>query len=232
MKATEDLFTPIHKALRSMIYSLGSRLQTNDFSDVEATRALVVDLENDFEAARSAGCIVCVLHHHAEDEESVIFPAVAPHSSGLIGELIEEHHDLARRELEIVRQAHEILALPSARERVRRGIEVNQAANELFARYLVHMNREDVELVPLMQDHFTDEQMRTMRGTIMSGIPPERLRRILQWMLPSLNVAELTDMMSGLKRSAPPELVGMIAALGAAHVEPTRWQAVRQGAAI
>jgi hypothetical protein len=36
MVATMDLFTPIHKALRSMIYNLGGRLQAVDFSDPAA----------------------------------------------------------------------------------------------------------------------------------------------------------------------------------------------------
>src|SRR5580693_5401854 len=33
MASTMDLFTPVHKGIRSMIYNLGGRLQTLDFSD-------------------------------------------------------------------------------------------------------------------------------------------------------------------------------------------------------
>ena len=96
MTATEDLFTPIHKGLRSMLYSLSSRIQTNDFADVAATKALVVDLENDFAVARSAGCVLCVMSHHATDEETVIFPDTAKAGIALTTSLIREHHDLTR----------------------------------------------------------------------------------------------------------------------------------------
>ncbi|MCI4324250.1 MAG: hemerythrin domain-containing protein, partial [Thermoplasmata archaeon] len=94
MPATEDLFTTIHKALRSMIYQLGSRLQTNDFADPVETAALVADLEHDFAVARSAGCVVCVLRHHAVAEDASIFPSVSTHAPTLVASLIEEHHEL------------------------------------------------------------------------------------------------------------------------------------------
>lgn len=227
MEATEDLFTSIHKGLRSMIYQLGTRLQTNDFTDLAATSALVTDLEHDFAVARSAGCIVCVLHHHAEDEESVIFPSVSNFDGSLITTLVNDHHELTRRELALGKSAHELLAMKEAEARLHAGVRLNQSANDLFAAYITHMNREDNELVPLMRKKFTNEQMAEMRGKIMGGMPPERLFAILGWMLPSLNVHELSELISGLQKGAPPPLVQGVVSLCAAKVEPTRWKAVR-----
>jgi len=232
MEATEDLFTPIHKALRSMIYSLGTRLQTNDFSDPAATSALTTDLENDFAIARSAGCILCVLSQHATDEEHSVFPAVAEFNAPLVESLIAEHHELGRREAGLIRDARALLALPSAAARVEAGIALNQSANDLFALYIAHMNREETHLVPLMRRQLTDGQMAAMRGAIMSAMPPDRLFAILRWMAPSLNVHELTNLIVGLKYSAPPEVLGQVSALCAAHVDHERWEIVRQRAAV
>ena len=227
MTANGDLFTPIHKAMRSMIYSLSGRLQTNDFADVAATKALVTDLENDFAIARSAGCALCILAHHANDEESVIFPSAARVSNKLIAELISEHHDLTRRELEIAKAGHEILSMDSEDARVRGGVELNQAANQLFGAYLTHMNREEVELVPLMQEHFSDPEMGAMQGKIIGQLPPDRLFAILGWMLPSLNVTELSRLLSTLKVAAPPPLIKGVTDLCAARVDAARWDAVK-----
>jgi hypothetical protein len=227
MTATEDLFTSIHKALRSMIYNLSGRLQTNDFADVPATQALVTDLENDFAMARSAGCALCVLSQHAADEESVIFPSVAKVGNGLVAQLIEEHHDLTRRELAIAKSAQEILAMDSADLRVAGGVRLNQAANELFAAYIVHMNREESELVPLMYQHFTNEQMIAMRGKILGAMPPDRMAAILAYMLPSLNVTELTHFLGSLRQGAPPPVVKGVTDLCAARVDPARWNTVK-----
>lgn len=227
MTATEDLFTPIHKGLRSMIYSLSGRLQTNDFADLASTTALVTDLENDFAVARSAGCTLCVLSQHATDEETGIFPAAVTAGGRLIVELIEDHHGLTRRELALASSAHELLAMESPDRRVEAGIRLNQAANELFGAYIVHMNREESELVPVMREHFSNEQMAAMSGAIIGKMLPERMFAILGWMLPSLNAAELTEFLGKLKRGVPPQVFKAVTDLCSARVDPTRWESVK-----
>ena len=227
MTAKVDLFTPIHKALRSMIYGLSTRLQTNDFGDVAVTKALVTDIENDFDVARSAGCTLCILAHHAVDEEGVIFPDAAKLGNRLITELIAEHHDLTRRELEVARSGHALLEMPSAEDRRAAGRSLNRLANQLFGAYITHMNREEAELVPLMQEHMSDPQMLAMQGKIIGQMPPDRMFAILGWMLPSLNLTELTEILSSLKQGAPPPALKAISDLGEARVDPARWAAAK-----
>ena len=226
-KATEDLFTPIHKALRSMIYDLGSRLQKNDFQDVAVTSSLVRDLENDFALARSAGCVLCILHQHADDEEFSIFPPASASNRELVASLIQEHQELTRRELTILGSAHDLLALDQAADRVAAGVVLNQMANELFAAYMAHMNREEAELVPRMKEQFTDEQMTRMRGAIIGRTPPERVMATLGWMAPALNPTELATFLGSLKKGAPPEAFRAVTDLCAARVDPARWSQVK-----
>lgn len=227
MTATEDVFTPIHKALRAMIYDLSTRLQKNDFANVEATRELVTHLENDFDLARTAGCVLCILAHHAADEEAVIFPSVAKTDNQLIQSLIADHHDLTRRELALAKSAHEILQMPEPRARIAAGAALNRRANELFAAYIYHMNREDDVVVPLMQQHFTDAQIAAMRGTIIAGTPPDRLFAILGFMLPALNVHELSDLITAVTPTAPPAMTKAVVELCTAKVDPVIWSEVR-----
>jgi len=210
-----------------MIYSLSGRLQTNDFADTASTTALATDLEHEFEVARSAGCILCVLSHHATDEETQIFPASAKVGSQLIAQLIEEHHELTRREVALAKSARDLLAMDSPERRVEAGVRLNQEANELFGVYIVHMNREETELVPLMREHFSNEQMAAMRGAIIGQLPPDRFMAILGWMLPALNVGELTEFLGGVRRGAPPQVFQAMTNVCAAKVEPTRWKAVK-----
>ena len=228
MAATADLFTPIHKALRSMIYQLSSRLQTHDFADVDATRNLLTDLENDFAVARTAGCVLCVLSQHAVDEESTIFPDVSGVNAELVRSLIEEHHGLTTRELAIAQYGHGILSLDRADARITAGARLNRDANELFGAYVTHMNREEAEVVPLMREHFTNEQMAAMQGAIIGRLPPERMAAILGYMLPSLHVTELRGLLGEFGRRAPPPVKKVVSEIGQARVDPARWQAVKQ----
>jgi hemerythrin superfamily protein len=227
MTATEDLFTPIHKAIRSMIYDVSGRLQTNDFTDVAASTPLLADLEHEFSTAISSGCILCLLHHHASDEETAVFPSVSKHDAALVQGFIEDHHALARRLETITKMARDLPSRARPDERVQLGITLNQKANEFFAAYVDHMNREEEKLVPLMRERFTDDQMRAMRGAVMAGMPPDRLASLLRWMLPSLNVSELTEMLGGIKVSSPPQVLKLISGIAEQRVDPERWQTVK-----
>lgn len=227
MEAREDIFTPIHKGLRSMIYGLAGRLQTHDFADLDATKVLVNDLEHDFAVARTAGCALCVLNRHAQDEETSIFPDAAKAGSDLVPALIQEHHELGRREIELARSAHALLSDGSAEGRRAAGVRLNQEANELFAAYLAHMNREETGLVPWMQAKFSDGQMAAMRGAIVSKVPPDRMFALLGWMLPSLNAQELSGFLRSVRPAMPPPAFQAVVDLCAARVDPTRWGAVK-----
>jgi len=80
----------------------------------------------------------------------------------------------------------------------------------------------------MMRLRFTDEQLRTMRATIMQSMPPDRMASFLRWILPSLNLTELTGMVAGAKATLPPEKFQFLAGIGAKYVAPERWQLVQQ----
>jgi len=76
-----ELFTPIHKGIRSMNYKLGTELQIADFADEDATKAIVAKLEHNMSVATST-CILCLLHEHACIEDDHIFAKVSGFESG------------------------------------------------------------------------------------------------------------------------------------------------------
>jgi hypothetical protein len=228
MTATEDLFTPVHKGIRSMIYDLGGRLQKVDFADKAASTTLLADLEHEFTNAVSAACILCLLHGHAGSEETSVFPSMQTIDPVLIRALLDDHQEISRRLVAITKMADELAPLGSPEERIALGVRINHVVNEFFAFYFAHMNKEEVTIVPAMKEHFTDDQLRTMQGKIMGSMPPERLAGYLRWMLPSLNLAELTRIMGGVKHGAPPEFLKFVTGIGAANVDPARWAAVQE----
>ena len=228
MTATEDLFTPIHKAIRSMIYSLGGRLQTADFAEKAASTAVLADLQHEFANAVSATCVLCLLHSHAGSEEAGIFPSMESIDPSLIRMLLEDHQEIRRRLVTLTTMAEELRETDTPQRRLEWGARINREANEFFAFYLAHMNKEEVTIVPAMKEHFTDDQMRAMQGAIMGAMPPERLANYLRWMLPSLTLGELTGMMAGVKHGAPPQFLQFVNGIGTANVEPARWALVRE----
>lgn len=226
MSATADVFTGIHKGIRSMIYSLGSQLQTLDFADRAATERLLSEIQIDFASAMGGNCVLCLLHAHAGSEEWGAFPDVAKVEPNLVNRLLHQHHEFTVQLTRIASHGTALLALEDPDARVEAGAGFNREVNDFFAAYLVHMNLEENELVPAMQQHFTDEQIYAMQTNIERHMPQDRLLAYLAWTLPSLNASELTAVIAGARAEAPPQLVQAVLALCEAKVDPTRWKAV------
>jgi len=78
-----------------MIYDVGGRLQTTDFSDSAESQLLLNELIYEFSSALSATCILCLLHSHARAEDLYLFPAAEKSDSKLISDLLREHQEFA-----------------------------------------------------------------------------------------------------------------------------------------
>lgn len=221
-----DILTPIHKGIRSMIYKLGTELQTTDFSDDEATKAIVARLEHNLSIATSR-CILCLLHEHGGNEDDHFFPKVRAFELGMVEMLIQEHREIGHKLVGLSEICAELIATKDPYQRIEIGLKLNRSANELFAYYMTHMNKEEVTILPATWQHLTDEQLLEIRAIVEAAIPPERYAEWMRWVLPSLNVNELVDMFTGLKKGAPPQVLENMILIASTAVDEERWKAVK-----
>lgn len=215
-----------------MIYTLGSQLQTTDFTDSRASEEIIAKLRHDLTAATQMTCVLCMLHDHAGQEERNFYPSLRKFEPALVDEMLSEHSVIVKMLTGVAKVSDELLEASDPNERVTLGTRLVHDANEFFAYYLAHMNREEVRVVPASQRHFTDDQLRAIRGQIMASFTPEQMGAMLKWMLPALNVQELTDMFMGLKHGAPPPMFQGLVSSARAHVPPARWNVVAQRVGI
>ncbi|MFZ0892617.1 MAG: hemerythrin domain-containing protein [Thermoplasmata archaeon] len=227
MTAEVDILTPIHKAIRAMIYDLGDQLQTTDFTDLAQTEAVVRQLKHEFTAAITSNCILCLVHHHGLGEEMQAFPELAKFDGPLIDRLLKEHRQFEMRLSALSKIGTQLESLSEPAARIRMGIRLNRGANEFFAAYFAHMNEEEEKLLPLLLEHFTDEQIIAFSTHIEESMPPERFQEYMRWLLPSLNANELTEMFRGIKMEPDPEVLGAFTSLAENHVDPARWRIVK-----
>jgi hypothetical protein len=83
-----------------------------------------------------------------------------------------------------------------------------------------------------MWKHFTDEQLVAIRSNIEKSMTRERYADFMGWVLPSLNINELTGMFMGLKKGAPAPVFENIARIAEKALGEDRWAAVRAKAAL
>jgi hypothetical protein len=209
-----------------MIYDLGGRLQTLDFSDAIATDALIADLKHEFGPGGAPRCVLCLLHRHAGHEDMFAFPKMRAFDAGLVDALYRDHLAFTFDLAEIERAADALRALPTPDARIAGGRALTLRVNRFFARYLAHLNREEAELVPLMQQHLTDAEQLSMRAAAEQSMAPEVLAEFQRWIFRSLDVHELEATFRAIVDQAPPEVAHRLLALGAASVPAERWAQV------
>jgi hypothetical protein len=204
MTQRENLFRPVHKGIRSMLYELGSRLQTTDFGNINDSNRFVERLKHDLGDSLS-NCVLCLLRTHSNHEERDIFTRIKPLDPDLVELVMKEHAEVARRIRDVTRLCDEVIAVTSPARRIEVGDRLYEEANDLFAYYLGHLNNEETTLVPAMWERFTDAQLREIRTKFYDGLPLPLFETWLRWTLPSLNANELVVLYTGLKQPPRPD---------------------------
>ncbi len=203
MTKRENLFRPIHKGIRSMVYELGLRLGVTDFTSVRESNEIATQLERELTSV-SSNCILCLLRIHSVHEERDLFAPVRSDDPEIIALMMSEHHEIVRRIEGVARTCGELLGSTEPARRVEIGDRLTLETNDLFAYYLAHLNNEEATLVPVMWERFTDEQLRAMRARFYNTIPLDRFETWMRWTLPALNPHELEVLVSGMRTDPAP----------------------------
>lgn len=213
-----DLFTFIHKALRSLIYNLSSKLQTADFSSELESKNIVSILRHD----------LGLLHEHADHEDNIIFPEVKNEEPEMIKVLENEHIEIGEK-LNVLNNILDLLQNETeSKIRLKLGNELNFLFNDFAASYLNHMNHEESTVLEASQKYLSDEELIAIRTRIQTKIPPERYRIWLDWMLRSANITELIGLLNAMKINAPKPVFDNIISTAEKIIEPSRWELIKE----
>ncbi|HLN50495.1 MAG TPA: hemerythrin domain-containing protein [Thermoplasmata archaeon] len=216
--------------MRSMVYELGLRLQTTDFTDASQSKAIATQLKHDLGNAIS-DCILCLLRAHSGHEEKYFFSAVQPFDPDVVELMMREHGEVVRRILRVSSTCDELIGVEKPDRRIELGDRLNMEANDLFAFYLDHLNNEESAMVPIMWERFTDEQLREIRSKFYDGLPLNRFEDWMRWTLPALNENELIVFFGGMKKEPGPRF-GDLVRLAKETLGAERWQVVQQRAGL
>jgi len=208
-----DLFTFIHKSIRSMIYNAASKLQTADFTDEKEVKILLASLRHDLD----------LLHEHAVNEDNIIFPEIADEEPQMIDVLNEEHKKLESKLNGILALIEKIEHSNSVEERVRLGNSLNSLFNDFIADYLAHMNHEEATVLEASFKYLTDEELIAIRTRIQSNVPPDKYKVWMNWMLRSLNNSELIGLLGSMKTGAPSNVFQNILDITKSVIDSERW---------
>jgi hypothetical protein len=83
------------------------------------------------------------------------------------------------------------------------------AVTTFIAAYLVHMEVEELQVMPVIQNGAPIEKLMAVQMAIRTSVLPLHMSVFLRCMLPAMNPEERTAMLAGMKMGAPPKIFAM-----------------------
>lgn len=188
-----DLFAPVHKGLRALLFEAGTCLARTDFAGEEEA------------AGAAAACrgLLAFLEEHAGHEDRWFMPELARLAPELHAALADDH---ARTE-GLAREAGRLLdrlAGASPGERVALGRRLHDRVWALAAEHLRHMEREEQEAQRVLHAHLDDAALADLHRQLLASIPPPRRGEWAALIARSINLPERAGMLRGMAGEIPP----------------------------
>ncbi len=192
-----DFYGPAHKGHRTALFKIASDAGRADYTDQKnveniKTQLAIVDKN---------------IRGHATWEEKSLHPLLV-RKVPLAAEKIEEEHKKIHHELDVMAKfLDELIALPSTFEkRGQVGQEFYLAFNRFLMMYLDHIGYEEEQILPLMWNLSTMQEIVTTLAGFQPPPSPEELRQGMEMMTAAINIEDLTQIMMAVKTSAPPQV--------------------------
>ena len=217
-----DLYRDIHKAVRVEMFGVVADAGRMDPSDPNAR----VDV------AEKVQALVTLLRQHAEHEDGAINSALEQVDPGLVARIVADHA--------VIEAAMDTLLELSAAMVDASGDTARTATHELYLElaaftsdYLAHQDVEERIVGPALDRALGFEGMLAVHDRIIGNIPPQELSSSLAVMFPAMNVDDRTELLGGMKASAPAEVFEGTWSLARSVLPPadTRVLAARLGIA-
>ncbi len=132
----------------------------------------------------------------------------------------------------MLKTADELNRIKIRDQRVEKGDTLYQEANDLFAFYLTHINKEEATILPATQKYHTDEAIRAIRATIMKSMSPEQSTDWFSWIFSSINTNEATGLLASVKKGSPPLIFERMSRIAEKAIGEDKWNIVKAKAEL
>jgi len=210
--ARTDLYTSIHKALRSFMADTLGAIGRMDVDDAEERDATLAQLRS----------LLALLEHHAQIEDDFIHVAMQARRPGSAIDSGAEHE----------RQRQALVTLRRQADTVDRGVGPARAvaAQELYrhlalfvAENLAHMHEEETANNAVLWAEFSDDELAQIHDRIVASIDAQEMARIIRWLAPSLTPDERNALFGGLQAKAPTDVFQRLLEAARPHLAPRDW---------
>lgn len=210
--ATFDLYRDIHKAIRSELFAVteeAGRLDPSDAGDRAALAGHVRSIQQ-------------LLSDHAEHEDDGIQPVLEVHLPAFAERIAADHERIEARVARLTEVA-EAVAVTGGRADVH---AVYMELASFTGTYLEHQDLEERAVMPAIEGAIGVEAVMAIHGGIIASIPPDELAQSLALMFPAMNVDDRTELLGGMRATAPAEVFNGVWSLAGSVLSPRDMEAL------
>jgi hypothetical protein len=214
---TFDIYRNIHKGIRHGLFSVTLAAGEVDPHDQPGVQAV----------AQRWSDLVAVLVAHAEHEDDFVQPEIARFAPAYADEIAEAHPRLEAQmaELEILADRAAESCPEQARILTHR---LYLGLASFTAEYLQHQEFEEFEVMVMLSQHLTFDELLTIDNAIVASIEPDMMAACAALMLPAMNIEDQTELYEGARMGVPAEVFDGMLMLARSVLEPVRYQALTQ----
>jgi hemerythrin-like domain-containing protein len=203
-------FHQVHQGLRALLYHASLTVQHTDFCNTYHTGATLSLLED----------LIDIFEGHAHAEDSLLFPWISGHAPHVVEHFEQQHeadHQLGQALFHAMEQTSKA---ESSVEKISAGIKLQQALGEFTAFNLTHMNQEETVVLPIIWQHYNDEEILVKQMGITNSFSQEKKERMGYWMLKGMNEQEIVSWYESIQKNAPAPVFNRFMQLAAAALQP------------
>jgi hypothetical protein len=210
-----DIYRDIHKGIRQELFGVTLDAGRVDPGDPQAVGGI---------AGRWAN-LVTLLVAHADHEETFLQPVIEEFTPVYAAEIAETHARLegqmAQLELLADRAAE---SCPEQRRLLTHRLYLGLAS--FTAAYLQHQEFEEFEVMVMLSEHVSPDELRALDNAIVASITPDMMGQALSIMVPAMNIEDQTELFGGMQAGAPAEVFAGAMGLAQTVLEPGRYEAL------
>jgi hypothetical protein len=212
---TVDMYRDIHKGIRNGLFGVTLAAGEVDPQDPGAVRGV----------ADRWTSLVELLVGHAEHEDVFVQPVIERFAPAYAEEIALAHPRLEAQmaELEVLadRAAD---ACPEQARLLTHRLYLGLAS--FTAEYLQHQEFEEFEVMVMLSQYVSPEELRAIDNAIVASIPPEQMAKSAAYMLPAMNIVDQTELYAAARAGVPPEVFQGMLMLAQSVLEPERYEAL------
>ena len=213
-----DIYSHIHKALRSLMADTVVRLGSLDSGDDQEVAALMAQVQ----------ALCTFTESHLQHEDAHVHPAMEKVQPGSASAAATEHPQHVAECRQLSAFANRVLnAAGDARAALAH--QLYHEVSLFMAESLEHMHMEETGNNQVLWAGYSDAELFAIEMEIVATLTPAEHGMTLQWMIPAMTPQERLGMLGGAQKGAPVQVfIGMMEGLRQ-YLNARQWQQLADG---